>query len=116
MKVPEPRKLPSGSWFVRVMIDGKSISITKPTKKECQAEAVALKTGIKKKSVAPDEITLNRIDNDRVRAALTEEAAAAAGGPVGLALRVGEPPKRDPKENLQNLLAFASKHENITIK
>lgn len=58
MKVPEPRKLPSGSWFVRVMIDGKSISITKPTKKECQAEAVALKTGIKKKAVAPDEITL----------------------------------------------------------
>ena len=58
MKVPEPRKLPSGSWFVRVMIDGKSISITKPTKKECQAEAVALKTGIKKKNIAPEEMTL----------------------------------------------------------
>ena len=65
---------------------------------------------------APDEITLNRIDNDRVRAVLTEEAAAAAGQSVGLSLRVGDPPKRDPKENLQNLLAFASKHENITIK
>ena len=65
---------------------------------------------------APDEITLNRIDNDRVRAVLSEEAAAAAGQTVGLALRVGEPPKRDPKENLQNLLAFASKHENIEIK
>ena len=59
---------------------------------------------------------LNRIDNDRVRAVLTEEAAAAAGQSVGLSLRVGDPPKRDPKENLQNLLAFASKHENITIK
>lgn len=58
MKIPEPRKLPSGSWFVRVMVDGKSISITKPTKKECQAEVVAIKTGIKKKAVAPDEITL----------------------------------------------------------
>ena len=65
---------------------------------------------------APDEITLNRIDNDRVRAALTEEASAAAGQSVGLSLRVGDPPKRDPKENLQNLLAFASKHENIQIK
>ena len=65
---------------------------------------------------APDEITLNRIDNDRVRAALTEEASSAAGHTVGLSLRVGEPPKRDPKENLQNLLAFASKHENIQIK
>lgn len=58
MKIPEPRKLPSGSWFVRVMIDGKSISITKPTKKECQAEAVALKTGIKKQRIAPEEMTL----------------------------------------------------------
>ena len=65
---------------------------------------------------APDESTLNRSDNDRVRAVLSEEAAAAAGQTVGLALRVGEPPKRDPKENLQNLLAFASKHENIEIK
>ena len=58
MKIPEPRKLPSGSWFVRVMIDGKSISITKPTKKECQAEAVALKTGIKKQRIPPEEMTL----------------------------------------------------------
>ena len=65
---------------------------------------------------APDEITLNRIDNDRVRAVVTDEAAAAAGQTVGLVLRVGDPPKRDPKENLQNLLAFASKHENIEIK
>lgn len=58
MKIPEPRKLPSGSWFVRVMVDGKSISITKPTKKECQAEAVALKTGIKKQRIPPEEMTL----------------------------------------------------------
>lgn len=58
MKVPEPRKLPSGSWFVRVMIKGKSINITKPTKKECISEAIALKAGVKKPSIAPDEITL----------------------------------------------------------
>lgn len=48
MKIPEPRKLPSGSWNVRIMIDGESYSITKPTKKACLAEAAALKTGIKK--------------------------------------------------------------------
>lgn len=58
MKIPEPRKLPSGSWFVRVMIDGKSISITKPTKKECRAEAMALKAGIKKYKVPPENMTL----------------------------------------------------------
>ena len=58
MKVPEPRKLPSGSWFVRVMVNGKSINITKPTKKECIAEAMAIKAGLKKQALAPDEITL----------------------------------------------------------
>ena len=65
---------------------------------------------------APDEITMNRIDNDRVRGVLTEEAAAAAGQAVAVILRVGEPPKKDPKENLQNLLKFSSQFENIEIK
>lgn len=65
---------------------------------------------------APDEITMNRIDNDRVRAVVTEEAAAAAGQAVTVLLRVGEPPKKDPKENLQNLLKFSSQFENIEIK
>ena len=65
---------------------------------------------------APDEITLNRIDNDRVRGVLAEEAAAAAGRGVRLLLRVGEPPKKDPRENLQNLLKFSSQFDNIEIK
>lgn len=47
MKIPEPRKLPSGSWNVRIQLDGESYSITKPTKKECITEAAALKAGIK---------------------------------------------------------------------
>lgn len=47
MKIPEPRKLPSGSWNVRIQLDGESYSITKPTKKECITEAAALKAGVK---------------------------------------------------------------------
>lgn len=47
MKIPQPRKLPSGSWNVRVQLDGQSHSITKPTKKECVAEAAALKARVK---------------------------------------------------------------------
>lgn len=58
MKIPEPKKLPSGAWTVRVMIDGHRISITRNTKKECLAEAVALKTGAKKEKRAPESITL----------------------------------------------------------
>ena len=64
---------------------------------------------------APDDITLGRLDNDRVRGALTEEAAAG-GVPVRLALRVGDPPRATPKENLQNLLKFGSQFDNIEIK
>lgn len=47
MKLPKVRKLPSGSWFVRVQVDGQTISITKPTEKAAITEAVALKTGLK---------------------------------------------------------------------
>lgn len=47
MKLPQPRKLPSGSWNVRVQLDGETYSVTKPTKKECIAEAAALKARVK---------------------------------------------------------------------
>ena len=65
---------------------------------------------------APDEITLNRMDNDRVRGALSEEAAKAAGMAVRLVFRVGEAPKATPQENLKNLLKFGSQFDNIEIK
>ena len=65
---------------------------------------------------APDEITLNRMDNDRVRSALNEEAAKAAGMAVRLVLRVGEAPQATPQENLKNLLKFGSQFDNIEIK
>lgn len=50
MKTPKAKKLPSGSWFVRVRIDGKDISITRSTEKEAVAEAMAIKAGIKEAS------------------------------------------------------------------
>lgn len=65
---------------------------------------------------APDDITLGRLDNDRVRGALSEEAEKAAGMAVRLAFRVGEPPKASPEENLKNLLEFGRQFDNITIK
>lgn len=47
MKTPKARKLPSGAWFCRVRVDGKDVSITRPTEKEAVAEAMAVKAGIK---------------------------------------------------------------------
>ncbi len=65
---------------------------------------------------APDDLTLGRLDNDRVREILEQEAESLAGGPVRLTLRAGEPPKSSPEENLKNLLAFGRQFDNIEIK
>ena len=45
------QKLPSGSYRVRVLIDGKRISVTAPTEDEAIYEAVQLKTGRKNKII-----------------------------------------------------------------
>ena len=65
---------------------------------------------------APDELTLGRLDNDRVREAVAQEAEALAGSPVRLMFRAGEPPKSSPEENLKNLVAFGRQFDNIEIK
>lgn len=43
MKVPEPRKLASGSYFIQLRLDGESIPITKDTYAECKTEAELIK-------------------------------------------------------------------------
>lgn len=43
MKVPEPRKLPSGNYFIQLRLGGESISITAPTAKECKDKAALVK-------------------------------------------------------------------------
>lgn len=53
MKIPKARRLPSGSWFIQLRIDGESISITKPTEKEAVAEAMAIKAGLLKVTKTP---------------------------------------------------------------
>ena len=43
MKVPKPKKLPSGNWNVKLHLDGEYISITRKTKDECLNEARCIK-------------------------------------------------------------------------
>ena len=64
---------------------------------------------------APDEITLNRLDNDRVRGILAAEAEKASGQAVRILFQVGEAPKASPQENLKSLLEFGSRFDNIDI-
>lgn len=44
---PAARQLPSGAWTCRVRVGGQDVSVTRPTKEEAQAEAMAIKHGIK---------------------------------------------------------------------
>lgn len=39
MKVPKPRKLPSGSWFIQLRLGGESVPITALTEKDCVRQA-----------------------------------------------------------------------------
>lgn len=59
VKIPTATKLKSGNWHVQLRIDGKSIPITKPTKKAAIAEAMAIKEGIiQRKSTPLADLTL----------------------------------------------------------
>ena len=62
MKLPEPRKLPSGSWNIRVQIDGQTYSITKTTPKACIKEAMALKSGAKEARKKANQTVAAAID------------------------------------------------------
>ena len=43
MKVPKPRKLPSGSWFIQLRLGGQSICVTESTEKACIKKAQLIK-------------------------------------------------------------------------
>lgn len=47
MKVPKARKLPSGSWFIQMRLDGQSIPVTAATERECVRKAELLKSEIR---------------------------------------------------------------------
>ena len=43
MKVPEPRKLKSGTWFIQLRLNGVSVPVTGATKTECHDAAALIK-------------------------------------------------------------------------
>lgn len=43
MKIPEPRQLPSGHWFIRLRLGGESIPITTASRRECVSQAQVIK-------------------------------------------------------------------------
>lgn len=47
MKVPEPRKLKSGTWFIQMRLNGVSVPVSAPTKTECKYQAQLIKSEYK---------------------------------------------------------------------
>lgn len=43
MKVPEPRKLPSGTYFIQLRLGGVSVPVTASTARECKRQAALIK-------------------------------------------------------------------------
>ena len=68
MKKPVARQLPSGAWFCRVRIDGQDYSVTRDKKELAEAEAFAIKTGIKEASKKPKKKTLTQAIDDYIEA------------------------------------------------
>ena len=63
MKVPIPRKLPSGTWFIQLRLGGESIPVSARTKKDCIDQARLIKAEYlagkrEKKTKAPKAPTL----------------------------------------------------------
>lgn len=68
MKVPTPRQLPSGSWYIQLRLGGESIPITTATRRECVSQAQIIKAdylagrSIKKITLPPaPEMTLREL-------------------------------------------------------
>lgn len=65
MKIPEPRKLKSGSYFIQLRLDGVSVPVTASSAKECKRQAELIKAehrAGKRKIVATDATLGELID------------------------------------------------------
>lgn len=66
MKIPEPRKLNSGSYFIQLRLNGVSVPVTASTAKECKRQAALIKAeqraGIRQISKTAREMTLKEAE------------------------------------------------------
>ncbi|MBQ9838972.1 MAG: site-specific integrase [Oscillospiraceae bacterium] len=66
VKIPKARQRASGKWSCRVRVGDKDISITRNTKNEAIAEAIALKAGIKEAVLNPQRKSLTKAIDDYI--------------------------------------------------
>lgn len=67
MKIPKARKLPSGSWFIQLRLQGESIPIIAETEAKCQAQAMAIKSGMREAPSKKESKTLRAAIDDYIK-------------------------------------------------
>ena len=74
MKVPEPRQLPSGNWFIQMRLGGESVPVTERTRADCIKTAQLIKAEylagreIKKKKLPPaPDMTLRELIDAHIK-------------------------------------------------
>lgn len=69
MKVPEPRKLPSGTYFIQLRLNGVSVPVSAATKKECirQAQLIKAEHMAGKRRFVLTDITVGDALDDYIR-------------------------------------------------
>lgn len=62
IRVPKPRLLPSGKWYIYMMVDGVNYPVEADTEAECVTRARAIKTGLIEAEKADNQTVGTKID------------------------------------------------------
>ena len=83
MKVPEPRKLASGTWFIQLRLGGESISVSALTRTDCIKQAELIKaqhrTGVREAKYKTDK-TVRELMTDYIAALPADTSPATIRG------------------------------------
>ena len=84
MKLPEPKKLPSGNWNIRMRLGGREISVTRSNKTECTNTARRIKSEYKDGLWTPagsrSDLTLRRAIDQYIEAKQNQLSPATIRG------------------------------------
>ncbi len=82
MKVPEPVKLPSGNWNIRMRLGGEEISITRSNKRDCIHEAEQIKAAHRagRRPVVKSQMTIRQAIDRHIKEKRNELSPATVRG------------------------------------
>lgn len=122
-KRPTPKRLPSGSWRVQVMVNGQRISVTDPDKNVAQARAMALQAGILEQEDRKAAPTLSRAIDRYIedRSAVLSPSTIRGYGfirdkrfPALMKMKINEITKRDLQTAINRETAAGVSPKTIT--